>query len=87
MTRPGRIEQIFDGWPIAVGPTAGSVFRRVSRLKRRHDLRRACVRLCHVAGGEREQIQLLVFLRGQVSIRTMEQDRRRPSLAALYGPR
>jgi site-specific recombinase XerD len=35
----------------------------------RHDLRRTCVRLCHLAGGELEQIQ---FLLGHVSIQTSE---------------
>ena len=34
-----------------------------------HDLRRTCVRLCHQAGGELEQIQ---FLLGHVSIETTE---------------
>ena len=34
-----------------------------------HDLRRCCARLCHVAGGELEQIQ---FLLGHVSIQTTE---------------
>jgi site-specific recombinase XerD len=34
-----------------------------------HDLRRSCARLCHVAGGEREQIQ---FLLGHVSVQTTE---------------
>lgn len=34
-----------------------------------HDLRRTCVRLCHVAGGELEQIQ---FLLGHVSVKTTE---------------
>ena len=34
-----------------------------------HDLRRTCARLCHVAGGELEQIQ---FLLGHVSIPTTE---------------
>ncbi len=34
-----------------------------------HDLRRTCARLCHVAGGELEQIQ---FLLGHVSIQTTE---------------
>ena len=34
-----------------------------------HDLRRTCARLCHVAGGELEQIQ---FLLGHVSVRTTE---------------
>src|SRR5258708_3670864 len=32
-----------------------------------HDLRRSCARLCHQAGGERDQIQ---FLLGHVSIQT-----------------
>jgi integrase len=35
-----------------------------------HDLRRTCARLCHVAGGELDQIQ---FLLGHVSIQTTEQ--------------
>ena len=35
-----------------------------------HDLRRTCARLCHVAGGESEQIQ---FLLGHVSVQTTEQ--------------
>jgi integrase len=34
-----------------------------------HDLRRTCVRLCHQAGGELDQIQ---FLLGHVSIQTTE---------------
>jgi site-specific recombinase XerD len=34
-----------------------------------HDLRRTCPRLCHIAGGELEQIQ---FLLGHVSIQTTE---------------
>jgi site-specific recombinase XerD len=39
-----------------------------------HDLRRTCARLCHVSGGELEQIQ---FLLGHVSVQTTE-----PTLAA-----
>jgi integrase len=35
-----------------------------------HDLRRTCACLCHVAGGELDQIR---FLLGQVSIRRTEQ--------------
>jgi len=35
----------------------------------RHDLRRSCARLCHLAGGELDQIQ---FLLGHVSIQTTE---------------
>jgi integrase len=34
-----------------------------------HDLRRICARLCHLAGGELDQIQ---FLLGHVSIQTTE---------------
>jgi site-specific recombinase XerD len=34
-----------------------------------HDLRRSCARLCHMAGGELEQIQ---FLLGHVSVQTTE---------------
>jgi integrase len=34
-----------------------------------HDLRRTCARLCHLAGGELEQIQ---FLLGHVSVLTTE---------------
>jgi integrase len=34
-----------------------------------HDLRRTCARLCHLAGGELDQIQ---FLRGHVSIQMTE---------------
>lgn len=34
-----------------------------------HDLRRTCARLCHLAGGELDQIQLLL---GHVSIQTTE---------------
>ena len=34
-----------------------------------HDLRRTCVRLCHAAGGELEQIQVLL---GHASVRTTE---------------
>ena len=37
-----------------------------------HDLRRTCARLCHLAGGEREQIQ---FLLGHVSVQTTELSR------------
>jgi integrase len=35
-----------------------------------HDLRRTCARLCHLAGGELEQIQ---FLLGHVSVQTTEE--------------
>ena len=34
-----------------------------------HDLRRSCARMCHMAGGELEQIQ---FLLGHASVQTTE---------------
>ena len=34
-----------------------------------HDFRRSCTRLCHLAGGELEQIQ---FLLGHASVQTTE---------------
>lgn len=34
-----------------------------------HDVRRTCARLCHLAGGELDQIQLLL---GHISIQTIE---------------
>ena len=42
-----------------------------SGIKRQapHDLRRTCARLCHVAGGELDQIQ---FLLGHASVQTTE---------------
>ena len=44
--------------------------RRASIVKLApHDLRRTCARLCHLAGGELDQIQ---FLLGHVSIQTTE---------------
>jgi integrase len=39
-----------------------------------HDLRRTCARLCHLAGGEIEQIQ---FLLGHASVQTTERYRGR----------
>jgi site-specific recombinase XerD len=43
--------------------------RSVNEKLAQHDLRRTCARLCHVAGGELDQIQ---FLLGHVSIQTTE---------------
>ena len=40
-----------------------------SRTLLPHDLRRTCARLCHLAGGELEQIQ---FLLGHASVQTTE---------------
>lgn len=48
--------------------TAAAAKARIDKLAP-HDLRRTCARLCHVAGGELEQIQ---FLLGHVSIQTTE---------------
>jgi integrase len=41
----------------------------ISEASEKNDLRRTCARLCHLAGGELEQIQ---FLLGHVSIQTTE---------------
>jgi integrase len=43
--------------------------REMARKLAPHDLRRTCARLCHLAGGELDQIQ---FLLGHVSIQTTE---------------
>jgi len=59
------------------GMSAKVVWRVVKTAARRagiqevapHDLRRTCARLCHLSGGELEQIQ---FLLGHVSIQTTE---------------
>jgi integrase len=45
---------------------AAAVRAGIEKLTR-HDLRRTCARLCHLAGGELDQIQ---FLLGHVSIQT-----------------
>ena len=49
------------------GPIGGAPCR--SDKLAPHDLRRTCARLCHLAGGELDQIQ---FLLGQLSIQTTE---------------
>jgi integrase len=46
-----------------------TINRRVIEKLAPHDLRRTCARLCHLAGGELDQIQ---FLLGHVSIQTTE---------------
>jgi integrase len=43
--------------------------RRPASPSSPHDFRRTCARLCHLAGGELDQIQ---FLLGHVSIQTTE---------------
>src|SRR5208337_912746 len=59
------------------GVTANVVWYAVKRCAKRagidhlapHDLRRSCARLCHLCGGELEQIQ---FLLGHASVQTTE---------------
>ncbi|MGH9663838.1 MAG: tyrosine-type recombinase/integrase [Bryobacteraceae bacterium] len=50
-------------WEIVKDAAARAVIERLAP----HDLRRTCARLCHLAGGELDQIQ---FLLGHVSIQT-----------------
>jgi len=69
VNRQGRI--------LGGGLTSKAVWHVVKAAARRigipnlapHDLRRTCARLCHLAGGELEQIQ---FLLGHVSVQTTE---------------
>ena len=59
------------------GITAKAIWQVVKAAAKRayiknlapHDLRRTCARLCHLAGGELEQIQ---FLLGHASVQTTE---------------
>lgn len=52
-------------WHVVKQYAADLGFRAVAP----HDLRRSCAKLCHAAGGEKEQIQ---FLLGHVSVQTTE---------------
>jgi integrase len=52
-------------WDVVPAAAARAGIHRLAR----HDLRRTCARLCHLAGGELDQIQ---FLLGHVSIQTTE---------------
>ena len=52
-------------WDIVRGAAARADIHKLAP----HDLRRTCARLCHLAGGELDQIQ---FLLGHVSIQTTE---------------
>ena len=52
-------------WEVVKDAAARSGFEKLAP----HDLRRTCARLCHLAGGELDQIQ---FLLGHVSIQTTE---------------
>ena len=52
-------------WEVVCAAAARAGIEKLSP----HDLRRSCARLCHVAGGELDQIQ---FPLGHVSIQTAE---------------
>jgi integrase len=52
-------------WELVKAPAAHADIEKLAP----HDLRRTCARLCHLAGGELDQIQ---FLLGHVSIQTTE---------------
>ena len=81
-TRPWRWKPAIYGvgasWPVwGTGMTPKVLWEVVRGAATRagieklapHDLRRSCARLCHLAGGELDQIQ---FLLGHVSIQTTE---------------
>ena len=70
-----RVNRMGGIWGDGITPKA--IWHVVKRVAQRagieklapHDLRRTCARLCHLAGGELEQIQ---FLLGHVSVQTTE---------------
>jgi site-specific recombinase XerD len=70
-----RVSRLGEAWGDGITPKA--IWHVVKRAATRagfkglapHDLRRTCARLCHLAGGELEQIQ---FLLGHASIQTTE---------------
>ena len=70
-----RVNRMGKPWGATITPKA--IWHVVKRAAKRagiknpapHDLRRACARLCHLAGGELEQIQ---FLLGHASVQTTE---------------
>ena len=70
--RVSRLDKIWGA-----GITAKAILHIVKAAAKRadiknlapHDLRRTCARLCHLAGGELEQIQ---FFLGHASVRTTE---------------
>ena len=70
-----RVNRLGAVWGDGITPKA--IWHIVKAAARRtgilnlapHDLRRTCARLCHLAGGELEQIQ---FLLGHVSVQTTE---------------
>jgi site-specific recombinase XerD len=70
--RVSRLDKIWgDGiTPKAIWPVVKAAAKRADiKNLAPHDLRRTCARLCHLAGGELEQIQ---FLLGHASVQTTE---------------
>jgi site-specific recombinase XerD len=70
--RVSRLDKIWgDGiTPKAIGHVVKAAAKRADiKNLAPHDLRRTCARLCHLAGGELEQIQ---FLLGHASVHTTE---------------
>jgi integrase len=70
--RVSRLDKIWgDGitpkaiWHVVKAAAKGADIKNLAP----HDLRRTCARLCHLAGGELEQIQ---FLLGHASVQTTE---------------
>jgi site-specific recombinase XerD len=77
---PAWTKRAVDEWTTAAGSdkiTPKAIWHVVKSAAKRagisnlapHDLRRTCARLCHLAGGELEQIQ---FLLGHASVETTE---------------
>src|SRR5271157_5857531 len=70
-----RVSRLENIWGDGITPKAiwhivkGAAKRAGIRDLAAHDLRRTCARLCHLAGGELEQIQ---FLLGHASVQTTE---------------
>ena len=67
---PEWVKARIDEWILASGTASGRLFRSINKNGVVWgELRRTCARLCHVSGGELEQIQ---FLLGHVSVQTTE---------------
>ncbi len=70
--RVSRVDKIWGDriTPKAIWHVVKAAAKRAGITNRApHDLRRTCARLCHLAGGELEQIQ---FLLGHASVETTE---------------
>ena len=70
--RVNRLSRVWGGgitpkaiWHVVKGAARRAAIKDIAP----HDLRRTCARLCHMAGGELEQIQ---FLLGHASVQTTE---------------